>query len=86
MFNILREIRVLREEGKLHRTLIVRTRILLLISVVLASIVLFNMFYRGTDWMLPGVLAIIGLVLGLFIFSRMNPIQWNEEREVVETG
>ena len=37
--HLFREIRQMRDEGKLHRSLIIRTRILLAISVILSGIV-----------------------------------------------
>lgn len=86
MVNILREIRVLRDEGNLHRKLIIRTRILFAISAILLSVVLFNIIARGADWRLAALLTLLCLPLGAFVFSRMNVVQWNEEEELVETG
>lgn len=86
MIGILREIRALRDEGKLHRALIVRTRILIGISAILLGVVVFNVLTRDADWRIASALLVIGLPLGGFVFSRMNVVQWNEEKEVVETG
>jgi hypothetical protein len=86
MIHFFREVRELRNEGKLHRRLIVRTRILAAISAMLLAIVLYNIIFRGADWLFASVLAFVGLLLGIFLFSRMSPVQWNEEQEVVETG
>ncbi len=84
--HFLNEVRILRDEGKLHARLITRTRILLGISLVLGGITIFNIIYRGADWMFAGGLVLAGLILGLFVFSRMNPVQWNEEQAIIETG
>ena len=84
--NILTEIRVLRDEGKIHQRLITRTRVLLILSLALFSVVLFNVISRGADWRPALGLAAAGFALGVFLFSRMSPVQWNEEKEVVETG
>ncbi len=86
MFHFLKEVRILRQEGKLHRKLIIRIRILLFISLILAGIVVFNVIYRDANWFAALALMIGGFLIGLFVFSRMNVIQWNEEQEVVEAG
>jgi hypothetical protein len=86
MFTVLREVGILRQEGKLHARLISRIRVLLAISLVLFGIVLVNVVLRGTNPLYALVLAIVGFLFGMFIFSRMNPIQWNEEKEVIESG
>jgi len=87
MLHLFKEMRVLREEGKLHKRLLARTRILFFISLALLVIVLYNIFLNGTDAFFAGVLAFVGFLLGLFLFSRMTgPMRWNEEAEVIETG
>ena len=86
MNNFFKEVRILRQEGKLHQKLITRVRMLFVISLVLAGIVAFNLFFRGTNPLIAGALAVVGFVLGLFLFSRMNVVNWNEEEEVVQTG
>ena len=86
MIHLLKEIRTLREEGKLHQRLLIRTRLLCAISLVLLGIVIYNVVARDADWRLAAALALMGLPLGMFVFSRMNVVQWNEEEEVVETG
>lgn len=86
MLRILREIRVLRTEGRLHRRLLIRTRILLAISAILAAIVGFNIVARDVSAGVCAVLAAIGIILGIFVFSRMNVVQWNEEESVVQSG
>ncbi len=81
MFHFLKEVRILREEGKLHRKLIMRVRILLAISLILAGVVVFNVVYRDASWLIALALMIGGFVVGLFVFSRMNIIQWNEGKK-----
>ncbi len=84
--NIFKEVRVLRQEGKLHGALVNRTRILFVISLVLAGIVIFNILFRTADPLVALAIAIAGFVLGLFVFSRMSPVNWNEEKETVQAG
>ncbi|MDB5260402.1 MAG: hypothetical protein JWN37_633 [Candidatus Nomurabacteria bacterium] len=89
MFNLFREIRELRDEGKLHTKLISRTRMLFIISAILLFVVLFNIFFRDITFpilLLIMGLAIIGFFLGLYVFSQMNVVNWNEEEEILKSG
>lgn len=83
MANIFQEIRLLRAEGKLHAKLLNQTRILFGIGILLLLISLFNILFRGTSVVWALVLAIIGLFMGLYVFSKMSSYGWNEEEEVV---
>lgn len=85
MPNIFREVRILRKEGKLHKKLINSLRMQSVISGVLVAIVIFNMIFRGASPLIALGLAIIGFVLGLVVFSRMNAVGWNEEEETVQS-
>ncbi len=86
MINFFTEVRVLREEGKLHKKLITRVRMLLVIFIILAGIAGFNVVFRNANGLIAAGLLVGGFIIGLFVFSRMNVIQWNEELEIVETG
>lgn len=89
MFNLFREIRILRDEGKLHTALLKRTRVLFVISTILLLVVLFNIFFRDVSTLillLTAGLGIIGFFLGLYVFSHMNVVNWNEEKEVLMSG
>jgi hypothetical protein len=86
MPNILREVRELREEGRLHRGLIRRTRIFLSISGVLFCVALYLAFAQQAQPLLWGGAAAIGFLAGFLIFSRMTPLQWNEASEQVESA
>lgn len=78
--------RILRQEGKLHQKLITRVRTLFIISLILAVIVTFNLFFRGANPLIVVALATAGFMLGLFLFSRMNVVNWNEQEEVMQIG
>ncbi len=86
MLNILREVRALREEGKLHKRLIFRVRMLLVISAILTAISIYHVVARDVSGLLILALILASFCAGLFLFSRMNPVQWNEESEIVESG
>ena len=83
---LLEEVRILRQEGKLHQKLISRVRILYIISAVLAAMVIFNLLFRSANPLVVGGLVIIGFILGLFVFSKMNVVNWNEKEEIVQIG
>ena len=83
MPNIFKEVRILRQEGKLHSKLTKSLRMQSIISGVLAAVAIFNVLFRGASPLIAIVLAIIGFILGLIVFSRMNAVVWNEEEETV---
>ncbi len=86
MIHLLNEIRTLRNEGKLHTKLLIRTRILFGISVILGGVVVYTTLTRGADWRFSLLLSFGGALAGALFLSHMSPLQWNEEKEVVETG
>jgi len=86
MPNILREVSVLQQEGKLHTRLVTRTRIFLVVSLILLCVSLYFIFAQGANAALSGALALAGLVIGYFVFSRITPVQWNTETEQVESA
>jgi predicted histidine transporter YuiF (NhaC family) len=86
MFNSLKEMQILRAEGKLHSKLINRIRMLLVISAILTLVTVFNIVFRDESWIVAVPLFVGGAVVGLLVFSRMNVIQWNEEQEILEAG
>ncbi len=86
MIRLFSELRALQEEGKLHKSLILRIRILFGISFLFMCAVLYNVIVHGANpWIAVG-LAVIGFVTGMFLFSRMNPVLWNEQERVVQAG
>jgi len=86
MLHLFREVNVLRQEGKIHKALIVRVIILLLISLILTGVLIFNIIARNVDIISIISVGIIGFILGLYVFSRMNIVNWNEEEEIVQAG
>ena len=86
MIHIFSEIRILYSQGILHKKLLFRVGILGVISIILASIVIYKFFTREVDPLLAILLAVIGYTLGYFIFARINVVEWNEEKEIVQAG
>lgn len=85
MPNIFREVRVLRQEGKLHKKLINSLRVQSIISGVLMAIVVFNIVFRAANPFIAIMVAATGFVLGLLVFSRMTAVSWNEKEETVQS-
>lgn len=86
MINLFKEIYTLRQESKLHKRLLLRIQMTFIISIVLGGITIFNILFRDVDALIAGVLAFVGFMLGLFIFSQMNIVNWNEQEETVQIG
>ncbi len=84
MPDIFKEVRVLSQEGKLHKSLITRTRILFGISLVLACIVAYNIVAHGASLLIVVPLALGGLVLGMYVFARMSAVDWDEGKDLVQ--
>lgn len=63
-----------------------RTRMLFIIATILLAIVIFNIVWRDIDILISLGLGIVGFILGLYIFSEMNVVNWNEEEEVLKSG
>jgi hypothetical protein len=85
MLNFFTEVRVLQQEGKLHTRLITRVRMLFIISVLLLAVAAFNV-YQGANMFVALALAVVGFVMGFYVFSRMSRVEWNEEAEVMEAS
>jgi hypothetical protein len=86
MFSLFKEIRILRDEGKLHEKLLKRNRVLFAISIILLLVTIANIALRGTSSVaIIGctVLVVGGFLLGYFLFSQMSAVGWDEEKEVV---
>lgn len=86
MANIFTEIRLLKDEGKLHTKLITRTRMLFGVSLCLFCTVIFNVLFRHLNILFILCLVLIGLFMGLYVFTKMGAVSWNEEEEVVKAS
>lgn len=76
----------LKKEGKLHKRLVWRLRMLAFVVIVISGIISFDIVMRDLPWL--GVLGFssFGFILGFFLFKHMNKITWDEEKEVVSIG
>jgi len=86
MINLLKEVEALRKVGKLHTRLIIRTAILLSVSLALGGIVVYNLLFKGVDFFTVFLIVLLGFILGFTIFSRINTVGWDEEKRIVQTG
>jgi hypothetical protein len=79
-------LRSLKSEGKLHNRLLNRIRILSVISLTLLVVALYQT-WKGVlnGWVALGI-SLVAFLLGLFVFSRMNRVEWDEEKEVIALG
>jgi hypothetical protein len=86
MANIFIEIKRLEEEGWLHKRLLTRTRILFVIALIMLGFVVFDVLEHGLNPFLAGGLGIFGFLLGVYVFSQISNVSWNEEEEVIKSG
>ena len=82
-FQIFRD---LKDEGKLHKPLLIRIHILSTLSVILLLVVLYQVIKGNLNiWISIGI-AVLAFLLGLHVFSRMSKVEWNEERELISAS
>jgi Na+/proline symporter len=86
MTNPLTLLKRLFEEGKVHKKLITRVRMLFIIAVILIGIVLYNIVTRNISAYVAFAVALLGYVLGRTLFSGMSKVVWNEEEEELQAG
>ena len=67
----------IREEGKIHWFLLIRLRVLLVLSFTTGGIFAYNILYGALDQGIAVILAFLGFGLGFALFSRMNVIDWD---------
>lgn len=83
MLNPLRELRALRDEGKVHKKLIGRIRFMLVAAAILLCFTVYNLILHPDIAPLALFLAMLGFFLGFYVFSRMSKVAWNEQEEEV---
>lgn len=86
MKNTLEVVSGLKAEGKLHKRLLIQTRILTAVSLALLSVVVYQVIVHGLNSEIALAISALGFALGVLVFSKMNKLVWNEEDEVIQTG
>lgn len=76
----------LHTEGKLHKRLVFQLRLLTFISLALLGVVVYQIATNNLSILLSGAIALGSFLLGLFVFSKMNKLVWNEEEELIKTA
>lgn len=79
-------IRDLETDGKMHKKLLFRVRILTIISVLLLSFVIYRTLLGDLNVFIVVLLVVLSFPLGLFVFSKMNKVVWDEEGETIMAG
>lgn len=82
-FQIFRD---LKDEGKLHKPLLVRIHILSTISVILLLVVLYQIIKGNLNIWISLLVAVLAFILGLYVFSRMSKVEWNEDKELISAS
>lgn len=78
--------RTLVREGKLAKSLRVRLIVFALLSILFGAAVLFDVFSYDFNISLALGFSSVSFLIGLFLLSRLNPVSWDKEREVMILG
>lgn len=76
----------LHREGKLERKLLYRIIILSVIATFTICILLYDILFQGLHFLPVIGFAVLGFLLGYFIFIRMNKVYWDTKRQIVAMG
>lgn len=76
----------LHQEGKLDRILRIRLIYLTAFVVIFGAIGLYNLIVHELDLEDIVFTIIISFMCGMFIFSRMNTIGWDEKKEIMQVN
>jgi len=86
MSEILEELKHIHREGKVHRKLKLRLAWLAFIAATVLGILVYDIVIKGLTIVPVLVFSFVGYVIGYYLFSHMQSITWDEEREVVRLG
>jgi hypothetical protein len=79
-------VRAFNAAGKLHSRLLGRIRMLGIISVLLIAFGIYQTLRYGHIVWVAALIILLAFLLGLFVFSKMNGVVWDEEKEIISTG
>jgi hypothetical protein len=74
------------EPGKIHLKLKLRLWLLGIIAVGTAGILVYDILFKNLHVIPVLGFAVFGYILGYFVFTHMNKLEWIEEEEVVNIG
>ena len=86
MSNDKKTISDLKNDDKIHSKLLKRTRILTAISLILVGITIYEIVRYDISVVLSAGIAVVAFLLGVFVFTRMNTLVWDEENQMISTG
>ncbi len=76
----------LHKEGRLHKRLVVRLIMFVIILFIIGGVLGYDILFKGLMWMPVVGFASFGFILGFFVFRHITKITWDEEKEVVSIG
>lgn len=77
---------VVRMEGKVHSRLLLQIRLLLLASVIMLGVVVYQVLVYKLHLLVCVTLGAVSFLFGLLVFSKMNKPVWDEEKEIISMG
>ncbi len=82
--NMVKELWLLQQSGKVHSALITRLWWLGLIALLLLALTAFEMYAVGGRAFVAFLVALAGGAIGYLLLARHSPVRWNEEQQVAE--
>jgi hypothetical protein len=73
-------------EKKIHKKLKLRLIFLGGVTTVIAGMLAYDLLFQGLRFIPVIGFASFGFILGFFVFTRMNKIAWDEEKEAINIG
>lgn len=86
MLNSKKVVDGLKKEGKIHQKLIKRVRILTIISILLMGVTVYEIVRYGISIPISIGIAAVAFLLGMFVFTRMSKIVWDQESQMISAG
>ena len=86
MLNSKKVVDDLKKAGKIHQKLIKRVRVLTIISILLTGVTVYEILRYGISVSISIGIAVVAFLLGVFVFTHMSKIVWDEESQMISTG
>lgn len=73
----------IRKEGKINWFLLLRLRLMLMMSFIMGGIFAYNVLFENLNQLWALGLATVGFVLGFSLFAHMNIIEWDKNHNKI---
>lgn len=73
----------IRKEGKIHWFLLLRLRIILGFSFIMGIVFAYNILSEQLEYISALIFTVVGFVLSFLVFSRMDVVDWDSEKDKI---